>query len=102
MSIKQPVKLRRATILQAAIQLSKKHGYNKITRDQIAELAGVATGTINAYFGTMVKLRRAIMREAIKTQVLEVIAQGLSHGDPHAQKAPAGLKRKALDSLMGE
>lgn len=102
MTKKQPLKLRRKSIIESAILLSKIHGYNKVTRDQIADHAGVATGTINSHFGTMLKLRRDIMRAAIAGQVLEIIAQGLSHNDPHAKKAPPGLKRKAIESLIGE
>jgi DNA-binding transcriptional regulator YbjK len=49
--------LRRNQILDVAIKMSKTIGYNKITRDGIAEQAGVSMGLVTRYLGTMKKLR---------------------------------------------
>lgn len=100
MSKKLQPKERREIILKAAIELARRDGYNKITRDNIAKQAGMANGTVTLYFKTMTQLRRALMRAAIAGEVLEIIAQGLAHNDPHATKAPIELQRKAIDSLI--
>lgn len=94
-----PPNERRDAILAAAVDLSRRDGYNQITRDAIAEHAGVSMGLVTRYFGTMNKMRRAIIRAAISDEVLEVIAQGLAARDEHARKAPDDLKRKALATL---
>lgn len=86
---------RREHILAAAIDLARTEGYNRIRRDQIAAHANVSMALVTHYFGTMNQCRRAIMRAAIRDEVLEVIGQGLATGDPHARKAPAELKRRA-------
>lgn len=91
---------RRDAILTAAIELARRDGYNQITRDNIAKHAEVAAGLVTHYFNTMTQLRRAIIRAAITGEILEIIAQGLASGDPHAHRAPPELKQKALDSLM--
>lgn len=86
-------------ILSTAVRLSKKHGYSSVTRKDIADKLGISVNLITHYFGTMVKLRRHIMRAAIRDGVLEVIAQGLVSNDRHARKAPAELKDAAVQLL---
>ena len=92
----------RKTILTTALELAQRDGFGNITRDGLAKHAGVGMGTVNLHYGTMPQLRRDVMRAAIRGQVLSVIAQGVAMGDKHALKAPAGLKRQALDSLLGD
>jgi AcrR family transcriptional regulator len=92
--------VRRQQILSVAIKMALRDGFNKLTRDGVANEAAVATGTINHSFGTMEKLSRAVMRAAINLEHLPIVAQGLAQGDKDAHAAPEWLKRKALDSLM--
>lgn len=91
--------LRKDHILNVAVTMSRVGGYNKITRDKIAERAGVSMGLVTRYFGTMGQLRNAIMRRAVKQGIAEIIAQGLANGDDHARKAPAELKAEAATLL---
>lgn len=88
--------LRHKHILNIAITMAKKTGYHKITRDGIAENAGVSMGLVTRYLGTMKQLRRTIMRAAIAQQIPEIIAQGIANGDTQAKKAPDDLKAKAV------
>lgn len=87
--------LRKEHILLCAVQEASKVGYNRITRDGVADRAGVSVGLVSNYFNTMTQLRRDIMRYAIKNECLDIIAQGLIMGDKHAIKAPDKLKKKA-------
>lgn len=91
--------LRRDQILNVAVELSVKQGYNHIRRDHVAEAAGVSEGLVTNYFNTMVQLRRDIIRIAIKKEILEIIAQGLINGDKHARKASPELKEKAANII---
>ena len=93
---------RKQQILTAAIRVAAQPGgWAKLTRDAVAKEADCAEGLPSKYFGTMISFRRAIMREAIRSAALPVIAQGLAAGDKCAQKADEGLKRKALETLAG-
>lgn len=87
--------LRKGHILAVAVAMAKDVGYHKITRDAVAEAAGVSMGLVTRYFGTMTQLRRDIVRHAIREQVPEIIAQALANGDDHARKAPEELKMRA-------
>ena len=96
-------KERREAILAAAIKLSRAEGYNRITREGVANAAGgISPGLVSQYFNTMAQLRRALIRHAINANppVLEIIAQGLAAKDPHALKASDALKRQAADLLL--
>lgn len=93
---------RRYQILTAAIAVAERpNGWASLTRELVAKEVGCAEALISKYFGTMPDFRRTIMRSAILTENLNVIAQGLAAGDRHAQKADAELKRNALATLMG-
>jgi AcrR family transcriptional regulator len=86
-------------ILAAALTLSVRSGYTRITRERIAHAAGVSEALVTYHLGTMQELRRAVMREAVRVECLPVIAQGLTSRDKHAGKASPELKQKALASF---
>lgn len=87
-------------ILDAAVRLAESLGYNKITRDAVADEAGVACGLVNYHFKNMVDLREAIIEHAVANKLYNVIAQGIVSGHPVALAASDTLKKKALNSLL--
>jgi len=87
-------------ILDAAFSLACECGYRGIRRDMIAERAGVAGGTVNLHFLTMDNLKAAIMRKAIESEQLDILAAGMAEGDQTAMKAPKALKVRALQTLL--
>lgn len=91
--------LRRDNILNVAVEMAKSDGYHKITRDGIAEKAGVSMGLVTRYFGTMKKLRRDIMGAAITKKIPEIIAQGIANGDSRAKKVSGELKTQAINLI---
>jgi hypothetical protein len=91
---------RKKQILTAAVDLAQAEGFHHITREGVAAAAGVSEGLVSKHFGTMAALRRAVMRAAINQEILEIVAQGLSIGDPCAIKAPDALKADAARSLL--
>ena len=96
---KLDARARRAAILAAALKLAPRIGYAHLTREDIASEAQMSPGLVSYHFGTMVDLRRAIMRESIRVECLAVIAQGVVARDRHALKAPPDLVDRALASV---
>jgi AcrR family transcriptional regulator len=93
---------RKYEILTAAINIAANQGgWSKLTREAIAKEAQCAEGLISKYFGTMTQMRRTIMRSAVMTDNLSIIAQGLAAGDTYAKKADPDLKARALETLAG-
>lgn len=89
----------RANLLAIALQMAEAGHYTRVTRDGLAERAGVANGIVTATFGTMVQFRRDLMRHAVATRNLRVIGQGLAMGCSHAQKADEATRQAALQAL---
>lgn len=99
MPLKLKPTVRKEQILTAAVAQAAKLGYQNVTREAVANAAECAPATVSLYFNTMAQLKRAVMRAAIHTRVLPVVAQGIALGDPQAKKAPDELKAAALASL---
>jgi AcrR family transcriptional regulator len=92
--------IRREQILEAAVETARRKGYAMMTRKDIAERAAVSPALVSAYFGTMVKLRRTVMRYAVRNEVVEVVAQGIVAQDKCALRAPSALKQRAMESAV--
>lgn len=90
---------REQQILTEALRQARAHGYQNIQRAAIADALGIAHSLVNRYFGTMSTLRRDVMRAAVRTECLAVIAQGIALRDRHALKAPPALRERAIASL---
>lgn len=69
-------------IIDAAVSLAKENGYQWLTRDEVARVAGVGAGTVNSAYGSMVELKRAVLREAVEKEIVEIIAQGMTDRHP--------------------
>ena len=91
---------RREQILDAALDLAGRIGYTKVSRDKIAEKIGLTGQAVQYHIGTMAKLRRDLMRHAIRKEDLAVLGQGLAARDTHAAKAPEALRRAALEAML--
>jgi len=93
---------RKYQILTAALVVAARPGgWSKLTRDAVAREAQCADGLVSKYFGTMTQMRRTVMRSAVLTENLAIVAQGLATGDVYAQKAAPELKARALNTLAG-
>jgi hypothetical protein len=56
-------------------------------------------GAVTNHLGTMQQLRRAMVRYAVRTERLGVVAQAVALKDPLVKKIDPDLKQRALDSL---
>lgn len=86
---------RKADILVASIRLAERDGYDRISRKQIAEAAGVSEALVSHHFGTMPHFRRELMRYAVKRGNARIVLQGLLAKDHQAKKAPDSLQAEA-------
>lgn len=93
------VQERNAKVLEAAIALSGERGFRNFNRNDVAERAGVAAGSVNNAYGTMDGLHDAVMSAAVERRMVAVVGQGLAARHPTACAAPQDLKDSALASL---
>ena len=95
-------KERKAQILQAALDIAAQSGVDRLVVSEVATRVGVTKGLVLHYFSTMPQLKRAVMRAAVKQEVVSVVARGLALDDPQARKAPDDLRAKAALYLAGQ
>lgn len=90
--------VRKPEILAAALELAAVKGYMFVTRNEIAEVVGVAGSTVQYHFGKMSTLRNELMIYAVKQRHARVVLQGLALYDKHALEADQELKDLAWES----
>ena len=90
--------VRKQEILDAAVEFARESGYLKITHPRVAGLVEVSPGTIQKYYPRKAQLRDAVMVEAVRRSIPEIVLQGLAAKDPIAHDAPASLRSAALES----
>lgn len=90
----------RDSILQTAVELSRRKGFTNLRRDDVAAVAGVGKGCIHYYFDNMSNLRDEVMQEAVRVNDAVIICQGLAAKHPIAQGAPEALRREAVELLL--
>lgn len=88
-------------ILKAAVRVAKKPGgWAALTREAIAREAGCSEALVSVYLGNMPAVRKAVMGEAVRRDLNEIIAQSIVAHDGYAVKNKA-LRQRALASLLG-
>lgn len=90
---------KRQAMLDAAVKLAEVHGYQWLTKPLIAEATGRSGTQVNLCFGTLIELKREVLREAVRTGNKAIVAQGLADRHEIALAAPEELKREAAASL---
>ncbi len=93
---------RKETILDAAMTATVTHGFSAVRQKHIAEAAECSYGLVTKYFKTMRQMRGSIMRRAIKSGLVDIVAQGFKIDDPDAKKAcnaSPDLKAKVLAAI---
>lgn len=89
---------RKREILDAAVELAQDQGYQNLTHSRIAGAVKVSPSLIRKYYVDKSQLRDAVMSEAVRLEIAEIVLQGLAAKDPIAHDAPAWLKVAALGS----
>ena len=89
---------RHRRILTTGLALAGAQGLANITRAEIATTAGVAAGSINAAFGTMDDLKRAVVVRAVELRDLPIIAQAVALKS-YDDLIPGDIRQEAACSL---
>lgn len=90
---------RKASILDAAVTVARRHGYSNFRMHHVSTEAGCSNALVVIYWKTMEQIRRDVMRVAIRERHLDIIATGIALKDPRCRKLPAELHQAAIDSL---
>lgn len=86
-------------ILAAATLLAEQLGYQNIRRDAVALAAGCGQGTVNFHFADIAALKKAVLKRAVTSRNLRLVAQMIVSAHPRVPKLSAELRAAALASL---
>lgn len=93
---------RRTEILDAALRMAERTGWNRLGQREVAAEARCSMGLIHYYFESLSQMRDAVMEHAVATENTAVVLQGLAMRDPVALEAPVELRRAALGAPDAE
>lgn len=88
--------LRKEHILNVAVLYAGIYGLKNVTRNVIAEAAGVSGGLVSTHFPGN-SLKDGVVEAAVRDRVLSIVAEGLLYGSEIAKAAPADLKKEAIE-----
>lgn len=91
---------RRGELLDAALVLAAQYGFDRISRAQVAEAAGVAPTLLNFYFNDMPNFRHSLVAHAVDKWQVDVVAQAMLAGHPAAQGVPPALRQKVAGRML--
>lgn len=86
-------------ILRAAVRLARVHGFRNFSRSEVAALAETAEGSINYHYKTFAKLQDAVIKHAVHTEDLPLIAQGLIAKHPAVKNISDELRQRACTAI---
>jgi AcrR family transcriptional regulator len=93
---------RDSRILAAAVAVAGERGYASFSRLDVAQRAEVSEATVSN-FGVgspLDRLREAVVREAIRLEILPILAQAIVANAPAATDIPEQLKARALAGML--
>lgn len=80
-------------LLETIMNMAEQGDYTRLTRTEIAKQAKVSVGLISYYFGTMVDLKKIIVREAVTRKHPRIVARAILSGYLRTKEVP----KKMLD-----
>lgn len=90
----------KSKIMETAYKIADEQGFAKLLRDDVAEAAECATGSVSYHFGTMQSLKDEVVARAIQQENLAILSAALADGNTVAKGAPESMKRAALELLL--
>lgn len=91
----------RDRILAAALQLVSQKGFSAVSVSDVAELAGVATGSVYRHFASKAELFSHVFRSASQREV-DQVAQAVSQPGTAGERLQAALTRFGRRALRGK
>lgn len=89
----------REQIIVSGLMLLCEQGLLGVTRNAVAEKAGVSPALVSHYMGTITQFRDLLVQVAIDREVSGAVAHALAAMHPVALAAPQEVKTKAIRHL---
>lgn len=86
-------------LIEATASIIREKGFTGLTRDRIAAEAGTGSTLIYHYFTSLTDLEHAVMRKAVDTGDVALVARGLVVRHPAVDHAGPELRREVVRYL---
>ena len=93
-------RMRRKSILEAALSVTRESGYFDLTRDKVAKEAGCSPSLVQFHFNASNELRVAVIEEANRLQDFVILSQIVGTLDPNVDLVWPDLVEPALKFIM--
>lgn len=90
----------KSRIMDVAYKIADERGFGALLRDDIAEEANCATGSVSYHFGNMQILKDKVVEHAVQQENIKILSAALADGNTVARSAPESMKRAALELLL--
>lgn len=90
-------------LLAVAVDIANRPGgWSKLTRRAIAREAACSEGLVSLYLGDVPTIRKAVIRAAVRRELVEIIVQSIAANDGYTvtRWLPKSLRTKAVNSLL--
>lgn len=77
---------RYTAIMDAAVEVAREVGYMSVTREAVAERAGVSPGLISRYMGSVGELQHRVVAYAVRNDLVDLVTQAAIHDHPLVQE----------------
>ena len=94
--------MKKHEILKAAYQIAVEVGFNRMTRENIAEAAGCSEALVSHYFGDMEDLRCTILTSQLAARYPAVVLQGIALRHPSTEDMSNADKLEVFTSFLEE
>ena len=94
-------RVRKESILAAAAVVAVRERTIHITRTDVAKVAGVADATLNSHFTTMHQLRVAVVKAALRSGDVPVLAVAMVSDKYRPEGVPVELREAVAAHVAG-
>lgn len=88
------------SMLTAALDISREHGYNRITRQEVARRAGCSEALVSCYLGSVSEIKTRALLHARELGAWDVVSQGVVLNDPALDDMTDGEKADSLQRFQ--
>lgn len=92
--------MKRERILRAAIRAAIAQSNYRVSRDDVARRARVASGLVNHYYGPVTNLHDQIVKFAIDNKMHNIVAMALLAEHPLTKKLTDAQRKEALKHVL--
>ena len=91
---------RKETIIQAALRVAKRDGFEAIEKTSIAKEGKFSDALLYHYFKGVPEIKKLVMKRAVAGKLVPIVSRGIALGYTEVRGIPEGLKNEAVEYML--